>query len=63
MSILSLNIMFFLILMINGIFSLLSLLETIPEENVHKKRFQFQQKSEHLFMTSTVLDVAVVGEE
>lgn len=49
--------------MINGIFSLLSLLETIPEENVHKKRFQFQQKSEHPFMTSTMLDVAVVGEE
>lgn len=55
--------MLFLILMIDAISNLIPLLETIPEENACKKRFQFQQKFEYPFMASTVLDVVVEGEE
>lgn len=48
--------------MIDAISNLIPLSETIPEENVCRKRFQFQQKFEHPFMPSTVLDVVVVKE-
>lgn len=55
--------MLFLILMIDAISNLIPLLETITEENACKKSFQFQQKFEYPFMTSTVLVVVVEGEE
>lgn len=43
----SLNIMLFLVLMINEISNVIPLSQSIPEENVCKKKFQFKHNFEY----------------